>query len=166
MKISLLTLGCKLNQAETEELKRDILTIGFSIAPFDSREDVAVIRACGVTSGAGQTTREMIRRVKRHGAYIIAAGCLENKELAEIDFIGDTNDSIIKHLAGLARFSPSDHGNETNQLGQPGKTRAFIKIQTGCNFQCAYCVIPSFRGKSRSVPAEQVIKKIKLIQVY
>lgn len=168
MKISLQTLGCKLNQAESQELKQNLLHEGFSIVPFKSGEDAAIIRACGVTGQASQTTREMIRQIKRQGAYIIATGCLENKNLPEIDFIGANNQAIVKHLVSrhlnhLVGRSPAGQQNTIRPANTSEKTRAFVKIQTGCNFQCAYCAIPFFRGKSRSVPTTEVIEKINQI---
>ncbi|MFH1291759.1 MAG: tRNA (N(6)-L-threonylcarbamoyladenosine(37)-C(2))-methylthiotransferase MtaB, partial [bacterium] len=187
MNISFYTLGCKLNQAETDELKKGLEQLNFDIVPFGSSEDIAVIRACGVTCGASQTTREMIRRVKRNGAYVIVTGCLENHDLPEIDFVGENNTTVVEHLTALSlrraellchcerkrsnlagskltrllRFARNDSENSPGN-NKSAKIRKFIKIQTGCNFQCTYCIIPSFRGKSQSEPPDGIIKKIDL----
>lgn len=157
MKISLHTFGCKLNQAESDELKNDLIKADFDIVPTESGEDVAIVRGCAVTLGASRSTREMIRRLKRSGAYVVAVGCLENSDLPEIDFVGKDNDEIIRHVLTLPmglprRFAPRN--DKTN------RTRAFIKIQSGCNFNCNYCIIPSFRGKNTCEPTQKILNKI------
>ncbi|PIT88020.1 MAG: tRNA (N(6)-L-threonylcarbamoyladenosine(37)-C(2))-methylthiotransferase MtaB [Candidatus Magasanikbacteria bacterium CG10_big_fil_rev_8_21_14_0_10_36_32] len=164
MKISFYTIGCKLNQAETEELKKTLQQQGFSTVPF-GKEDVCVIRACAVTCNASQTTREIIRQVKRRGTYTITVGCLENKNLPEINFIAKNNNEIIQHLQQLNKkylCKPNKTLVTKNTLSK--KTRALIKIQTGCNFNCAYCAIPSFRGRSSSIPNDEIINKIKELE--
>lgn len=159
MKISFYTLGCKLNQAETEELKKSLSKEGFLIVPFGQDEDIAVIRACGVTCKASQTGREIIRRAKKSGVYTVAAGyCLENKKMKEIDFYGSRNEEIVKHLK--QKFGECLGSNE-ERIFEREKTRKFIKIQNGCNFQCAYCIIPSFRGKSQSIKTSEIVEKVK-----
>jgi threonylcarbamoyladenosine tRNA methylthiotransferase MtaB len=158
MKISFYTLGCKLNQAETEELKIDLLDRGFSVVNFCTNEDITIIRGCGVTCNASQSTREMIRKAKRNNTHVIICGCTENKELSEIDFIGKNNKEIIKYIS--TNFADGlQNDNNLKITGQ--RTRTFIKIQTGCNFQCAYCIIPTFRGKSNSISTKNIIEKIK-----
>ncbi len=154
MKISYFTLGCKLNQAETAELQKDLQKHGFLTVPFGKNEDVAIIRACGVTCGASQSTREFIRRAKKHKAIVVATGCLENDDLKEIDFVGKNNQEIIRYL--IKKFKPIAKKNNKAVY----KTRAMIKIQNGCNFNCAYCVIPSFRGKNIAIPPQKIIQKI------
>lgn len=163
MKISFVTLGCKLNQAETDELKNMLKPAGGMPVLFSSGEDICIIRACAVTYGASQTTREFVRRAKKNGAYVILCGCSENKDLKEIDFVGKNNDEVIKHILNMPnkrteiiRCRPSQNDKQID------RTRKFIKIQTGCNFNCAYCIIPRFRGLTQSVPADEVIKKISL----
>jgi threonylcarbamoyladenosine tRNA methylthiotransferase MtaB len=165
MKFSIHTLGCKLNQAESDEIKNELKKSGYVCIPFSMPADVAIFRACAVTARASQTAREMIRRAKRQGSFVIASGCLENRDLPEIDFIAETAGDIIKKIKQLdchaclpAGRSPSAPRNDKTA---PDRTRAMIKIQNGCNFNCAYCVIPKFRGKSQSEPVASIIKKIK-----
>ncbi len=159
MRISYYTLGCKLNQAETNELKTELTKIGFLTVPWGSSTDIAIVRACGVTMGASQTTRELIRQAKRMGAYVVATGCLENSDLPEIDFGGQTNSAIITHLQKI-KTSNFDQTYELCLSEPEDKTRAFIKIQNGCNFNCAYCIIPHFRGRASNITTDEVIKKI------
>jgi threonylcarbamoyladenosine tRNA methylthiotransferase MtaB len=175
MKFSIHTLGCKLNQAESDEIKNELKKCGYISVPFSESADVAIIRACAVTAGASRTAREMIRRAKRQGSFVIASGCLENRDLPEIDFIAETAGDIIKKIRVIARSGATkqSHINSVNQgiaslpsearndKTAPDRTRAMVKIQNGCNFNCAYCVIPKFRGKSQSEPTASIIKKIK-----
>ncbi len=158
MKISISTFGCKLNQAESDELKKTLTKLGLFIVPAQTNEEIAVIRGCAVTCGASRSTREMIRRLKKNGAYIIATGCLENNNLPEIDLIAKNNEEAVKEIIALNKESA--HETEKNLHATTDRTRAFIKIQNGCNFNCAYCIIPSFRGKARSVPSEKILEKI------
>ena len=166
MKFSIHTLGCKLNQAESDEIKTELKKFGHVCVPFSEKSDVAIIRACAVTAGASQTAREMIRRAKRQGSFVIASGCLENRDLPEIDYIAETAGDIIKKIKELdchaclpiGRSVPT--GLPRNDKTALERTRAMIKIQNGCNFNCAYCVIPKFRGKSRSESASLIIEKI------
>ena len=119
----------------------------------------AIIRACAVTENASQTTREFIRSAKKNGSYVIASGCLENRNLAEIDCVAETAGDILTKVSEIKNFMPICNRSSNNKISIK-KTRLFIKIQTGCNFNCAYCVIPHFRGKSKSVSADLIIKKI------
>lgn len=161
MKISYLTFGCKLNQAETDNLRRDLENIGFATVKPKTDEKICIIRACGVTSNASKTTRECIRAVKKRGAYIVATGCLEDKKLKEIDYIGKNNEDILNHIKNNFHLTTKDTSAENIFVN---KTRAFVKIQTGCNFQCAYCIIPFFRGKSISLKMNDIITELKLLE--
>ena len=158
MKISFYTLGCKLNWAETEELKKDLINLGYFVVPYDTEEDICIIRGCGVTCGASQKTRNIIRHSKRQGAYVIVIGCVEDKNLSEIDFLAKNNQGLIKHIKTKFVFNSLNSYQISDSIVE--RTRAFIKIQTGCNFNCAYCIIPSFRGKNQSISPTQIIKKI------
>lgn len=180
MRISFITLGCKLNQAETSDISDELKKLGHLIVPFKKPADIAVIRACAVTQNASQATRGHIRRAKRGGAFVIAGGCLENRDMPEIDYVAETAGDILKKIVQLnnkkilrsaqndkCRMDSRFHGNDNEEPVEttaPVRTRAFIKIQDGCKFNCAYCVVPRFRGKSRSVPASDIIRRINLAQ--
>lgn len=158
MKVAILTLGCKLNQAESDEIKRILRSKGHQIIDRHTKADVCVIRACAVTMGASQTVRELIRKEKRNGSFVIACGCLENTDLPEIDFVAKNDSAVLKKIYFLARnkkyFNKKIHDEELL------KTRCSIKIQSGCNFNCAYCIIPKFRGESHSIPSKSIVNKI------
>lgn len=159
MRISYYTLGCKLNWAETEDLKENLEKLGQITVPFLTTEKTTIIRACGVTCNASQTTREIIRRAKKLGKVVIVLGCVENSNLSEIDFVAPNNEAAIEQIMNLAESEPIANGRK--QPIQLNRTRAFLKIQTGCNFSCAYCIIPHFRGKTQSISTKEIIKKIK-----
>ena len=186
MKISIHTFGCKLNQAESDELKKELIKAGHIIVPTNTNENVAVVRACAVTCAASQSARAMIRQLKKSGIYIIVVGCVENKDMKEIDFVAKDNEDVAQHIFSYChpRVIPDqDPGSGRTPIPNTwipvftgmtdeckrdkkhdiiiNRTRAFIKIQTGCNFNCSYCAIPHFRGKSQSIPVVQIIKKIK-----
>jgi threonylcarbamoyladenosine tRNA methylthiotransferase MtaB len=165
MKISFCTLGCKLNQAETDEMKRTLLKQGFVVVPFLQKADIAVVRACGVTCAASSTTREMIRQAKKQCALVLAIGCLENKNLPEIDCAAKNNDDAVKKINFWRKEMECGCGDDVKNTPAEnlvlGRTRALIKIQTGCNFNCAYCIIPSFRGRSSSLPTKKIISEIR-----
>lgn len=162
MNISYYTLGCKLNWAETEELKNELEKLGTTTVPFLTNEKIAIIRACGVTCNASQTTRDYIRRAKKMGKIVIALGCLENKDLPEIDYTLPTNESAVETVMNIIESEPAL--KKTKSKIVLDRTRAFLKIQTGCNFSCAYCIIPRFRGRTQSVPTKNIIKKIKELE--
>lgn len=162
MKISYHTLGCKLNWAETEELKKKLEKMGQTTVPFLTDEKITVIRACGVTMDASKTTREIIRRAKKMGKIVIALGCLENKNLPEIDYTLSNNENAIEMIMNIIESEPIQ--KKTKTKATLNRTRAFLKIQTGCNFSCAYCIIPRFRGRTESIPAKEIIKKIKELE--
>ncbi|MDD2757797.1 MAG: tRNA (N(6)-L-threonylcarbamoyladenosine(37)-C(2))-methylthiotransferase MtaB [Patescibacteria group bacterium] len=169
MRISFITLGCKLNQAETNEIVEELRRLGHVCVPFGGKTDVALIRACAVTMNASKAAREAIRRAKKLGAYVIAGGCLENRDLPEIDYVALTAGDILKRVTVIANRQlavKQSHGIATSSASRAPRddmtrTRAMIKIQDGCNFNCAYCVIPSFRGRATSVPIKNIIAKIK-----
>jgi threonylcarbamoyladenosine tRNA methylthiotransferase MtaB len=158
MKLSITTLGCKLNQAESEEIKNELKIMGHVFVTFSSPADIAIVRACAVTSGASQTARELIRRANRRGSFVIASGCLENHDLPEIDYVAQTAGDIVRKVRELTvGISPVTH--ETIEELKD-RTRAMIKIQNGCNFNCAYCTIPAYRGKAVSEAPGEIIAKI------
>ncbi len=163
MQISVHTLGCKLNQAESEELKKELLEKGHQTAVFASGEDIAVIRACAVTIDASRATRELVRKAKRTGARVVVVGCLENRDMPEIDFVAANNNEVLNIINKEGGKLVAKLSNKNClQQSRPHRTRAFIKIQSGCNFNCAYCVIPAYRGKNQSLPAKEIISKIKI----
>lgn len=174
MKIAIYTLGCKLNQAESDELKENLQKEGFFIVRWKDKADIYIINACGLTAGAEQSTRQIIRQAKRQNqtAKIFVTGCFKQK-MPEVDFYTTNHKKIITKIKKLnpANFvvflrprkndekeNPANFTSSLSVVKSP--TRAFIKIQTGCDNFCSYCVIPHFRGKPKSVSAQKIISTI------
>src|SRR5271169_3949049 len=182
-KVAFHTLGCKLNFAETSTIGRQFVDRGFEVVDFDNPSDVYVVNTCSVTDRADRECRQIIRRARRRSpsAYIIVAGCyaqLQPEEIASIDgvdlvvgakekfrifdFVNDFQKASIPHvfvscIDEVTEFSPSFSA----EVG--GRTRAFLKIQDGCDFPCAFCTIPLARGESRSQSIQHVLQQAQVI---
>ena len=138
MKVAFLTLGCKVNQVETENMIAEEIRNGNEIVDFDSPADMYVINTCTVTSVADQKSRQMIRRaLKNPNARVIVTGCYSNVAFDEISAI-DPRIEIRQKAIDFPVNSTSYH------------TRAYLKIEDGCENFCSYCIIPLARGKIRS----------------
>jgi threonylcarbamoyladenosine tRNA methylthiotransferase MtaB len=180
-KAALHNLGCKVNAYETEAMQQMLEMAGYEIVPFGERADVYVINTCSVTNMADRKSRQMLHRAKKQNpeAVVVAAGCyVQTKEQEAI--VDEAIDIIIgnnkKHelVSRLDEFF-RDHGkidavldiNDRNQefeelyMDKPSEhTRAFIKVQDGCNQFCSYCIIPYARGRVRSRNIESVLEEV------
>lgn len=160
MRVKFLTLGCKVNQVETEAMQRLFELAGHSIVEDIEGADAIVINTCAVTAVAAQKSRQMIHRSARSGAVIAVVGCYAQESPSEIDadIIIGTKDR--KKIVGLVEKKITeekkinivgDVGTEFEELPHiPSRTRAFIKIEDGCDQRCSYCIIPTLRGNVRS----------------
>lgn len=160
MNIKFLTLGCKVNQVETEAMQRLFELDGHSIVDDADSADAIVINTCAVTAVAAQKSRQMIHRAARSRAVIAVVGCYAQESPDEIDadiVIGTKDRNRIVELVESA----VERKNKINIVGAvgtefeelphiPSKTRAFIKIEDGCDNRCSYCIIPTLRGTVRS----------------
>lgn len=180
-KVAFHTLGCKLNYAETSVIGNSFLKRGFSLTDFDSPADVYVINTCTVTENAERECRQIIRRALRHNpnGFVIVTGCyaqlrpeqiqkiegvdlvLGSKEKFEIfNFI----DSFEKKNLACVYVSPLEKLNDFGPAFTPlpeDRTRAFLKIQDGCDYKCSFCTIPKARGLSRSQSVDDTIKQLR-----
>ena len=181
MKVAFYTLGCKVNQYETQVLRQKFENNGFEIVTPDQISDVYIINSCTVTATGDKKTRQIIRRLKsiNNNAIVVLTGCFpqafpdEDKKIKEADIITGTKnrqkiyDLVIEKLSlkddSLPKIYILPNENDIyfekmNISKFEGKTRAFIKIQDGCNRFCSYCIIPKARGRVRS----KLIEDIKL----
>ncbi|MFW6237688.1 MAG: tRNA (N(6)-L-threonylcarbamoyladenosine(37)-C(2))-methylthiotransferase MtaB, partial [Halanaerobiales bacterium] len=175
------TLGCKVNQYETEALMDQFREQGYDIVNFTERADVYVINSCTVTTSAASKSRKYARRAKRQNpaGCVVLVGCYaqvspeELEDIAEIDYILGTKGK--KHLVHLLESA----GEEDRRLERivsyqdieefedltvsevKETTRAYVKIEEGCNQFCSYCIIPYARGPVRSRPRASILKEIK-----
>lgn len=178
--VAFYTLGCKVNQYESESLKKQFSDYGLSIVEFEEKADIYIINSCTVTSIADRKTRNILRRSKKKNpkSIVIATGCYaqtnasELDKIEEIDFVvGNKNKSaileLIKNLDGdreCSRLLISDIFEEKEYEELESSTlremsRAYIKIQDGCDNFCSYCKIPFARGHKRSRKLENVIEE-------
>lgn len=175
MRVSIQTLGCKVNQAESSSIEGALKNNNFEIVKHNDKPDICIINTCTVTAKSDYESRQLIRKAVRSGAKVIAAGCyaqLRADELSNIDglslVIGNSGKgNILDHVQKLTGTTgtPADTELPADLLGlQPyhsNRSRAFLKIQDGCNFACSYCAVPLARGKSRSLSQSDVISAAK-----
>lgn len=155
MKVAIKTLGCKLNQAESEKITRKLLSAGFELVDFKDRADLYLINSCSVTNIADRKSRQAVHFVKNRypSAKIWGFGC-SHKLASEIKFLFDKN-QIVPEI--IEQFSQLD---KPRQQKLNLRTRTFIKIQEGCDNFCSYCIVPYLRGRPRSISANKIIKEI------
>jgi threonylcarbamoyladenosine tRNA methylthiotransferase MtaB len=177
MRIAITTLGCKINQYDSAVIQSR-LEARHSFVPFEERADCYVINSCTVTDRADWEARQLVRRAKRlnPAAKVLVTGCYaqvspeEVSRVAGVDYVVGLNrmDDLVDFVEtpGLsAQIAVSDVKRERGVpvLGTralPGHTRAFLKIQEGCNYSCTYCIIPTARGLSRSVTPRSVMEQV------
>ena len=180
------TLGCKVNTYESDAMAEALRAAGFAERSFEETADVYIINTCTVTNVADRKSRQMLRRARKFNpeALIVAAGCYvddaaKNDRLEElisahvIDVAVPNADkknivSIIKNELILENDSSIDENiNSSNPslflTELDGHTRAFIKVQDGCNMFCSYCVIPYVRGRLQARPVEEVLEEIRML---
>ena len=175
MKVAFLTLGCKLNYAETSTYERGFLAAGLDVVPWRERADVYLVNTCSVTAVADTKSRNLVRKVHRvnPAAPVIVTGC--SAQLRRADF---------ERIEGVARVFGCDEKHlvvaETLRLlGLDGvdlpaqtvfaaystgeRTRSFLKVQDGCNNFCRYCTVPYARGRSRNIPIAECVAGARAI---
>src|SRR5512138_2028608 len=169
MNIFLDMIGCRLNQAEIEQMARQFRAQGHTIVGAAGEADLVVINTCSVTSEAAADSRQKIRRAARDGAgEIVVTGCwstLQPQAAAELPQVlkvipNDHKDTLVSNLLDQQPFNlePLD------RVPLPGlrqRTRAFIKVQDGCDNACTFCITTIARGDSRSRPATEVIDDVR-----
>lgn len=185
-KVALHNLGCKVNSYETEAVQQMLEERGYEIVPFQEYADIYIINTCSVTNMADRKSRQMLHRAKKKNpdAIVVAMGCYvqtapeEVKKDAAVDIvIGNNKKHELPELLEKYEKEKQQNGEpefamlDINEKGQEyeelflGKTaehtRAFIKVQDGCNQFCSYCIIPYARGRVRSRKTEDVLKEIE-----
>ncbi|KZL93884.1 tRNA (N(6)-L-threonylcarbamoyladenosine(37)-C(2))-methylthiotransferase MtaB [Clostridium magnum] len=181
MKVAFTTLGCRVNQYETEAMTEKFIKEGYKVVPFEGYADVYVINTCTVTNMSDRKSRQMISRARRtnEDAVIAAVGCYSQiapEEVAKIQgvdvVLGTKNKGDIVYWVNRAREERdqviqvedvlrNDIFEDLRIDEYQEKTRAFLKIQDGCNRFCSYCLIPFARGAVCSKEPEKIIKEVK-----
>jgi threonylcarbamoyladenosine tRNA methylthiotransferase MtaB len=173
------TLGCKLNFSETSTLSRMLESEGFEKKEFDDQADVYVINTCSVTENADKECRQIVRRIQRKApeSLVVITGCyaqLKPKQIAEIPGVNlvlgaAEKFNLVQHIRELskgdsAKICSCDIEEVTgfnSSFSINDRTRTFLKVQDGCDYNCSFCTIPQARGKSRSDSIENVIKNVE-----
>ena len=180
-KVAFYTLGCKLNFSETSTIARDFTEKGYDRVEFEDEADIYVINTCSVTENADKQFKQIVKKAlrKNHKAFVAAIGCyaqLKPEELADVN-------GVDLVLGATEKFKITDYINDLskNDMGEVhsceieeadfyvgsysigDRTRAFLKVQDGCDYKCTYCTIPLARGISRSDTMENVLKNAQEI---
>ena len=181
MRIAITTLGCKVNQYDSAVIQGRLEAERHSFVPFEEKADFYIINACTVTDRADWEARQLVRRAKRlcPEARVLVTGCYAQvspqdvARVSGVDFVLGLNrlDDLVQYVRNpgrpaKAKISVGDPRDEhrVRVLGAtnlPDHTRAFLKIEEGCNYSCTYCIIPIARGRSRSVPPDEVMGQIR-----
>ena len=175
------TLGCKLNYSETSSLSRLLEKDGFEKKSFDEHADVYVINTCSVTDNADKECRQLVRRIQRKApeSLVVITGCYAQLKPAEIASIPGVDlvlgaaekFNITHHLKALAKGNPAticscdieDVTGFNAAYSKNDRTRTFLKVQDGCDYNCPFCTIPMARGKSRSDTVANVVNQVTLL---
>ena len=174
MKVSIYTLGCKVNQYESNGILQKFKEKGYEIVPFEEYADIYIVNTCTVTNESDRKCRQVIRKAKQQNenAVLIVVGCYANvakKELEKIsgiDIILDNTEKayILNYLEDhIEKENNKIEYTEYGDITYIEKTRAMIKVQDGCDRFCTYCIIPYARGRVRSRKLENAISEINKI---
>lgn len=179
-KASYITLGCKLNYAETSTYERSFIKAGYESVPWNSKADLYIINTCSVTEHADRKSRNIIRKIHRTApeATIVVTGCYAQLKRQEVEalegvslvFGADEKSSLVKRTLDLIdgkasagpaeneyRTMPSDSATFAAYSSGEERTRSFLKVQDGCDNFCAYCTVPFARGRSRSISIDTAV---------
>lgn len=181
MRISLLTFGCRVNQAESQAIERELIAAGGEVVnPADA--DLIVVNSCSVTATADQGTRQSIRRVARENpsARIVVTGCYATRALADVAALpgvvhvvpNERKDGIAGEVLAIAAGTrnaepspaPGTRNPEPLLLFVASRTTFTLRVQTGCEESCSYCVIPSTRGAERSTPVAALVEALQRVE--
>jgi len=180
--VALHTLGCKLNFSETTSMGRMLENDGFIRKPFEDVADVYVINTCSVTDNADKECRQLVRRIHRQApeALIVVTGCYAQLKPEEVASIPGVNlvlgaaekFNIVYHLHEISKNDPTkicscdieevNSFNGSHSVNE--RTRIFLKVQDGCDYNCSYCTIPLARGKSRSESVANVVNQVNKLE--
>ncbi|HEX9656384.1 MAG TPA: tRNA (N(6)-L-threonylcarbamoyladenosine(37)-C(2))-methylthiotransferase MtaB [Bacteroidota bacterium] len=178
-RVALHTSGCKLNFAETSTIGRQFMNRGYDVVSFDQPADVCVLNTCSVTDRADRECRQLIRRALRNSpnAYVVVTGCyaqLQPDEVSGIQgvdlvlganekfdlfgYAGNLEKELYPHVF-VSEITSANNFGAAYSTEASNRTRAFLKVQDGCDYSCAFCTIPLARGGSRSQSIEECLRQ-------
>ena len=175
-RIAFITLGCKLNYAETSTYERALLKEGFEAVSWTKGADVFLVNTCTVTEHSDKKSRNIIRKLHRQNpdSLIFVTGCYAQLKKAELEAIegvtavfGATEKSqIVPSIIAKVRgqeYCPEGAGRFFPAYSSGERTRSFLKVQDGCDYKCHYCTVPYARGESRNIPIAEIIPQAEAI---
>ncbi len=183
MRVGIYTLGCKVNQYETQAMEQELLRRGHELVSFESVADAYIVNTCSVTAVSDKKSRQMLRRCRRLNSEAVVAACgcyvqthADEAATLDVDIVAGTND----HMAFLdlveqaaeekRRYTLLDDALRRRQFevlapgGQEGRTRAMLKVEDGCTNFCTYCIIPYARGPVRSLPMDLACEQVEQLR--
>ena len=183
MRAAIYTLGCKVNQYETQAMERELTDRGHELVPFDGPADVYIINTCTVTAVSDKKSRQMIRRARKQNekAVVAVCGCYAQTKPEEVraldaDLIAGTEDrmqfldlleSAVREQEPVVRVDRALGRRVFEVLpagGLAARTRAMLKVEDGCVNFCSYCIIPYARGPVRSLPLETAVEEVRRLR--
>ena len=183
MRIAIYTLGCKVNQYETQAMEQELIRRGHEIVPFDGAADAYIVNTCSVTAVSDKKSRQMIRRCRKLNEHAVVAACgcyvqTHSDEAAELglDLIAGTGDRMAfldlleqaaREKEPLTLLDDALRRREFEVLpagGMAARTRAMLKVEDGCVNFCTYCIIPYARGPVRSLPKAEAVAKTRRLR--
>ena len=184
MDIAIYTLGCKVNQYETQAMERELLRRGHTLVPFEDLADAYIINTCTVTAVSDKKCRNVIRRAKKMNpqAVVAVCGCYAQTEpeavaalgvdlvsgtAGRMEFLDLLEGQLKNHAAPIVQVDESLRRRDFERLtagGQVGRTRAMLKVEDGCTNFCTYCIIPYARGPVRSLPRSEAVDQAKELE--
>ena len=182
MNIYIITFGCKVNLYESENIKQNFIDYGYTVADKENEADIFIINSCTVTGTSDKKLKKEIRRLKREfpSSIIVLTGCFpqafaDEAQKLEVDIVTGTKNrnnlpEIVSEYVNtrlkvccVSEYNRNEKFELMSNSGYENNTRAFVKIQDGCNMFCTYCIIPYSRGNFRSKPIENIVSEIKLL---
>ncbi len=179
--VSVLTLGCRVNQYESDSFAESLERRGVRLVPFGEKCDLAIVNTCTVTAESDRKSRQMIRRAASNARHTVVTGCFA--QISPDCFADDERVTFITGNSGKSTLAdkvyeiltgsycgdkvnvapPDDFGAVTMTLGTPMRSRSYVKIEDGCDNRCSYCIISTARGPVRSKPQELVISEVRAL---
>ena len=183
-RVAIYTLGCKVNQYETQAMEQELRRRGHGVVEFTDEADVYVVNSCSVTAVSDQKSRQMLHRIRRqHPEAVLAlCGCyaqthVEDVRKLDVDIIGGTGDRLgfldllEQAVEGRGRLESIDKSFERRTFevlpagGMTERTRAMLKVEDGCVNFCTYCIIPYARGPVRSAPLDTAVQQVVFMEL-
>lgn len=172
MKVAFLTLGCKVNAYETDKMKEIFEDAGHTVTGFENCADVYIVNTCTVTNIADRKSRKMLHRARKNNplALVVATGCYaesavkkgEEDECIDIFVLNKDKSNILEIVCSAVKDRTYNVCyDEKNQIEKKERTRAYVKVQDGCNQYCTYCIIPYVRGSLKSRNEKDIVAEVR-----